>query len=104
MGISAQDLADKRDAGEEFFLLDVREQSEADFCKIEGSTLIPLGQIPMRFNEIPKNQPIIAYCHHGRRSDQALQFLKSQGFTDVLNLLGGIDAWSVDVDGDVPRY
>jgi rhodanese-related sulfurtransferase len=102
--ISAQELAVKLEAGEALFLLDVREQNEADFAKIENSTLIPLGQIPQRLDEIPKDQPIIAYCHHGRRSERALQFLKSQGFNDVLNMTGGIDAWSVSVDPEVPRY
>jgi rhodanese-related sulfurtransferase len=102
--ISVQELDEKRKANEAFFLLDVREPNEAAFCKIEGSTLIPLGEILQRFEEVPKDLPVIAYCHHGRRSERALAFLKSQGFTDVLNVKGGIDAWSLEIDPVVPRY
>jgi rhodanese-related sulfurtransferase len=102
--INVHKLAEKREAGEEFFLLDVREQNENDFCRIEGATLIPLGEILQRFEEIPKDRPVIAYCHHGRRSERALVFLKSQGFTEVFNVVGGIDAWSVEIDPTVPRY
>lgn len=97
-------LAGKKEAEESFFLLDVREPHEADLCKIEGSTLIPLGQIPQRLQEIPKDMPVVIYCHHGGRSARALQFLQSQGFNDVYNLKGGIDDWAVEIDPEMTRY
>lgn len=86
------------------FLLDVRETHEARFCKIEGSYLIPLGQLPLRLDELPRDCPLVVHCHHGGRSAQAVQYLKEQGFSDVRNLAGGIDAWSLQVDKELPRY
>ncbi len=86
------------------FLLDVREPDEADFCRIEGSTLIPLGALPHRLQDLPRDFPIVVYCHRGGRSARAVQLLKECGFGDVRNLKGGIEAWSVSVDRSVPRY
>lgn len=86
------------------FLLDVRESHEADFCRIEGSTLIPLGQLPQRLNELPRDFPIVVHCHHGGRSARAVRYLQEQGFGDVRNLVGGIEAWSLGADPAVPRY
>ncbi|MBO0862615.1 MAG: rhodanese, partial [Chloracidobacterium sp.] len=74
-------------------------------AKIEGSELKPLGQIPNWVNELTnKDEPIILHCHHGTRSDRACQYLAAQGFTNVKNLTGGIDEWSLNVDPSVPRY
>ena len=86
------------------FLVDVREPKEAAICMIEGSVLIPLGELPLRFNEIPRDQPIVVQCHHGGRSARAVQFLLDQGYEDVRNLAGGIEAWSLQVDPATPRY
>lgn len=97
-------LAGKQEAEEQFFLLDVREPHEADLCKIDGSMLIPLGQIPQRAQEIPKDLPVIIYCHHGGRSARALQFLQTQGFNEVYNVKGGIDAWAVEIEPEMVRY
>ncbi len=85
-------------------LLDVREPWENSLAKIEGSVLIPLGTLPQSLEQLDRNAEIVAYCHHGMRSADAMQFLLQQGFPSVKNLVGGIDAWSVQVDPSVPRY
>ncbi len=89
-------------------LLDVREAWEFELAAIrtEGArTLhIPMGQIPARLTEIDSTQPIVCICHHGVRSSQVVAFLERQGFDPVYNLAGGIEAWSTQVDPQVPRY
>lgn len=102
--IDAAALAAELEAGKDVFLLDVREQGEWQTCQIPGNTLIPLGQIPARLGEIPKDRRIVAYCHHGGRSGRALQYLEQQGFSDLTNLTGGIDAWAIAVDPEMTRY
>ena len=95
-----------RDAGTPFLLLDVRNPDENALAKIEGSTLIPMSELQSRLAELEprKNEPIVVHCHHGGRSLKATTFLRQQGFTQVQNMAGGIDAWSVSVDSSVPRY
>lgn len=102
--IEVQELKVLRDKKIPHLLLDVREPSEYNHCKIAGSVLIPLGELPGRFGELPKDRAIVVHCHHGGRSAQATLFLKKQGFLDVKNLSGGIDAWSCEIDPSVPRY
>ena len=89
-------------------LLDVREPWEAALASIQvsgaPSLLMPMSQVPARWQELDPQQPIICYCHHGMRSLQVVAFLQRQGFDSVLNLAGGIDAWSSEVDSAVPRY
>ena len=74
-------------------ILDVREQSEYDAGHIPGVTLIPLKDVPNRLNEIPKDKPVIVTCRSGNRSGQATDFLRQQGYTNVHNMTGGINAW-----------
>lgn len=102
--ITPKELKERLDKGDEVVLLDVREPWEHSLAKIEGSTLIPLGTLPQSMDKLDKGAEIIAYCHHGMRSADAMQFLLQQGFPVVKNLVGGIDAWSVQVDPAVPRY
>jgi rhodanese-related sulfurtransferase len=103
--ITAEELKAKKDAGEKLRLIDVREPSEYRTAKIEGSELKPLGQITTWANELTdKNEEVVLHCHHGMRSDRACQYLAAQGFTNVKNLTGGIDEWSLKVDPSVPRY
>ena len=87
-------------------LVDVREQDEWDIAKIPVAELLPLSQWPAiaieKFTD--KSQSLLIQCHHGARSARAAAWLLSQGFTDVTNLAGGIDAWSEQVDGSVARY
>jgi rhodanese-related sulfurtransferase len=85
-------------------LLDVREAWEYEKARIEGSTLIPMREIPSRIGEVDEDQEVVAICHHGGRSMQVAVFLEKQGFKRVHNLVGGIDAWARSVDPAVPQY
>jgi len=78
---------------DDVLILDVREQSEYDAGHIPGVTLIPLNDVPNRLNEIPKDKPVIVTCRSGNRSGQATDFLRQQGYTNVHNMTGGINAW-----------
>ena len=102
--ITPRELKSRLDKGEPLVLLDVREQWEYDLAKLGGSTLIPLATLPQSLAKLNRSSEIIAICHHGMRSADATNFLLQQGFPNVKNLVGGIDAWSVQVDGTVPRY
>jgi adenylyltransferase/sulfurtransferase len=102
--ITPRELKERLDKGEKIFLLDVREPWEHSLAKIDGSVLIPLGTIPQSLDKLDHDAEIVAYCHHGMRSGDAAAFLLQQGFKDVKNLIGGIDAWSIQVDPNVPRY
>ncbi|MFB3070908.1 MAG: rhodanese-like domain-containing protein, partial [Nitrospirales bacterium] len=92
------------DKGDTIFLLDVREPHEYSMAKIEGSVLIPLGELPTSLDKLNSNDEIVALCHRGMRSADAVGFLMQQGFSNVKNLIGGIDAWSLEIDPEVPRY
>lgn len=92
-------------AGEDIQLIDVREPMEFDYCRIVGSILIPLGEVPRRAAEIRTQGPVVLICHHGVRSAQALSYLQHRlGYENLLNLKGGIDAWSLQVDPSVAVY
>lgn len=98
------ELKQKLDNQASLFLLDVREPIEFRFAKIEGSVLIPLNQLSERLDELDKTHDIVVICHHGMRSLQAANYLVHYGFEHVSNLVGGIDAWSLQCDSKVPRY
>ncbi len=85
-------------------LLDVREPAELAQAAVAGATHIPMGDIPSRLNELDRAKVIVVMCHSGMRSRAVAEFLKSEGFQQVYNLAGGIDAWSREVDPSVPRY
>ena len=102
--ITPVELKKKMDAGETPFILDVREPNEYQINRIEGSTLIPLGELPRRYQELPKDREIIAQCKMGGRSAKAMDFLKSVGFPNVKNLRGGILEWIDTVDPSQPKY
>lgn len=85
-------------------LIDVREPWEFDYCRIEGSVLIPLGQLAARCAEVPGDRPLVIVCHHGNRSWHAAAMLLQSGFVDVYNLRGGVEEWAVDVDPTMRRY
>jgi monothiol glutaredoxin len=101
--LSPKELAEKQRGGEKIALYDVRSVSERDTAKIEGAILLDrAGQDQIL--RLPKDTTLVFHCHHGGRSQQAADFFLSQGFKNVYNLAGGIDAWSVEVDPSVPRY
>ena len=85
-------------------IIDVREPWEHELCHIEGTLHIPMGQIPARLAELASDRPLIVLCHHGMRSLQVAHYLLSQGYQDVTNLSGGIDAWARDVDPALALY
>lgn len=102
--ISAQELRRERGKKPNLILLDVREPREAEIARIEGSQLIPLRDLPRAIPNLPPDAEIVTLCHHGQRSLKARELLKGAGFARVRSLAGGIDAWSREVDDEVPRY
>lgn len=102
--ITPKDLKSRLDKGDKLVLVDVREPWEYALAKLQGSVLIPLATLPQALDKLDRQSEIIAYCHHGMRSADATGFLLQQGFANVKNLIGGIDAWSAQVDPSVPRY
>jgi sulfur-carrier protein adenylyltransferase/sulfurtransferase len=98
------DLKTRVDAGDDVFILDVREPNEYQICRIPGSVLIPLGELPRRYAELPKDKDIVAHCKMGGRSAKAQEFLQSVGFKRVKNLKGGILDWIDKVDPSQPKY
>jgi len=102
--ITVDQLKEKRENGNNLVVLDVREYHEYDIASIEDSVLIPLGELPDRLGELNEGDEIVVHCHHGSRSMRATRFLKDQGFKNVKNLQGGIDAWAEKYDPDMPRY
>jgi rhodanese-related sulfurtransferase len=102
--IDVKALAARLERGEPCYLLDVRQPWENQLAALPGSKLIPLHQLTARYQEIAEGVPIIVYCHHGIRSRSAALALEQLGFTNVYSLAGGIDAWSLEVDPQVPRY
>jgi len=85
-------------------LLDVREPWEFQTCHIEGSQLVPMGEIASRAPELDPVMEVVVICHHGGRSMQVAMFLEKQGFSEVINLAGGVDAWARTVDPGMPVY
>ncbi len=92
------------DRGENFVLVDVREPHEYQICRIPNARLIPLGEVPKRLNELDRNAEIVLHCKSGVRSGKAAAILREAGFPQVLNMKGGILAWSDKVDPSVPKY
>lgn len=104
--ILPQDVKARLDAGEPVYLLDVRQPEEYEYCRIEGSHLIPLDELPRRAGEVkpPTGATVVVYCHHGIRSLSGAAILQQFGAENVFSMAGGIDAWSQVVDPSVPRY
>ncbi len=103
--IGATELRQLRDQAQPCVLLDVREPWEFETAKIDGSLLMPMGDVPGRAHqELDPEARIIALCHHGMRSLNVAAWLRNQGFEQAQSLRGGIDEWSAVVDPKVPRY
>ncbi len=101
--IQPEELRQRLDAGEDIFILDVREPHEYQICNINGY-LIPLGDLPKRVHELDSSREIVAHCRSGVRSAKAVDFLRQAGFRKVKNLAGGVLAWSDRVDPKLPKY
>jgi adenylyltransferase/sulfurtransferase len=104
--ITVAELAAMMARGERLVLLDVRLPWEHELASLPGSQLLPLNELPARVGEIsaPEDALVVVYCHHGIRSLSGVALLQQAGFLRVASLAGGIDAWSVHVDPQVPRY
>jgi sulfur-carrier protein adenylyltransferase/sulfurtransferase len=101
--ITPKELKARFDRGDDIYVLDVREPHEYQICNI-GGHLIPLGELPLRAAELDSSQEIVAHCRSGKRSAEAVEFLRKAGFRKLWNLKGGILAWSDEVDPSVPKY
>jgi rhodanese-related sulfurtransferase len=77
---------------------------ELDICRLEGALHVPMAEIPAQTDNLPTNQLLVVICHHGARSQMVVDFLRSAGFDNAINLDGGIDAWACDIDQSMPRY
>lgn len=102
--ISVEDFRKMWNGENSPLLLDVREAHEHEICKIEGATLIPLGQIPEKIGELNPDIEIVVHCHHGGRSLKAAEYMLENGFSKVKSLKGGIDKWAEKFDPSMPRY
>jgi sulfur-carrier protein adenylyltransferase/sulfurtransferase len=102
--VTAEQLKQRIDAGENLFVLDVRNPNEFQICRIPGTVFLPLPELPTRFAEVPRDREVIVHCKSGMRSAKAIEFLKSQGYSKLANLTGGILAWAEKVDSGMARY
>jgi rhodanese-related sulfurtransferase len=103
--ITPEEVKLKRDQGEAFTLLDVREPWEFEAASIAGAKLVPMGDVPSRAHqELDPEDHIVVVCHHGVRSMNVTAWLRQQGFENVQSLRGGIDRWSREIDPSVPLY
>lgn len=91
-------------AAEKPLLLDVRETWEFDKARIEGSILVPMRSVPEKLAELDQDRETVVICHHGIRSRMVGRYLESQGFTNIINLSGGVAAWANDIDRQMPTY
>lgn len=98
--VTPTEVASTRDV----LLVDIREPFERDLCAIGGSLHVPMGEIPVRWQEVAKDLPIVLYCHSGIRSLYATRYLRAEGIDAVWSLEGGIDLWARSIDPEMPRY
>jgi rhodanese-related sulfurtransferase len=101
--IDPQSLRNMLEEKQDFFFLDCREPQEYEVARIDGATLIPMSELARRVDEIPRNKPVVVYCHHGMRSLNVALWLRSKSI-EAQSLAGGIDRWSAEIDPKVPRY
>jgi rhodanese-related sulfurtransferase len=101
--ITVQQLKEKLDSGEDFQLIDVREDFEYETSNI-GGLLIPLGGIVIEADKVSKDKPVVVMCRSGKRSAAAIMQLEQMGYTNLSNLKGGILAWAEDIDPDLVVY
>jgi len=102
--ISPREVKERLNRGEKVLLVDVREPWEYSQCRIAGSVLIPMGMIPANLQQLDGDDDVICYCHHGMRSLDVANWLRSQGVASAKSMAGGIDRWSMEIDPAIPRY
>ncbi|HTT63736.1 MAG TPA: rhodanese-like domain-containing protein [Bryobacteraceae bacterium] len=103
--IDPREVKRRLDAGDRIRLVDVREPFEHRQAHIAEATLIPMGNVPQALESLRAEAgQLVVFCHHGMRSLQVAEWLRRQGLEDCLSMAGGIDRWSLEIDGSVPRY
>ncbi|MGH7932455.1 MAG: rhodanese-like domain-containing protein [Candidatus Binataceae bacterium] len=102
--IAPTELKRRLDHGDQLVIVDVREPGEIAFAAFPRALQIPMGDIPSRLTELDPDAETVVLCHHGIRSAQVAMYLAHTGFEHILNLTGGIDAWSLEADSTTPRY
>ena len=102
--ITPKQLKSRLDAGEAIDIIDVREDWEVAQGMIANAIHIPMDDIPDAVDQISREKPVVVMCHTGRRSEQVALWMDTEGFDNVLNLVGGIDQWSREIDPSLPRY
>ena len=104
LDLTPGEFVEKRDSGELWQLLDVREHWEIEIASVDDSVVIPMSEIPRRIDELDLHAPIAVLCHGGFRSASVAAWLSENGATTVANISGGIDAWAMSVDKTLSRY
>ncbi len=102
--ITPLELKTRLNAGETITIIDVREPWEVDIASVADTLNIPMNSIPEALDRIPKNVPVAILCHHGNRSNQVTQWLRIQGYVNVINITGGIARWAEEIDPTIPQY
>lgn len=105
--MTPQEVVTLQQTGEKLFFIDVRETNEWALTRIEGAELIPMNTVPANLQALEGKSDegnLIVYCHHGTRSLQVVSWLRGQGVAGCYSMAGGIDRWSLEIDGSVPRY
>ncbi len=102
--LSPHEISNLLASEKDLCMIDVRQPWEVELCRIEGSLNIPLDTLGSRLEELPKNIPLITFCHHGVRSLEAAVILKNADFVSVTSMTGGIDAWAKEIDSSVGIY
>jgi adenylyltransferase/sulfurtransferase len=102
--ITPKDLKARLDKGEAILIIDVREDWEVQRASLPNTINIPMQDIPDSTDRIPQDKPVVIMCHSGGRSSQVVRWLEPQGYSNLINLAGGISAWSREVDSSVPQY
>ena len=101
--ITVQELKAMQDKKEDFQLIDIREEYEFDICNL-GGELIPMGDIMDNIDKVSKDKKVVVHCRSGKRSASVIQMLEQQGFTNLINLKGGIMAWAEEIDTEMAKY
>jgi sulfur-carrier protein adenylyltransferase/sulfurtransferase len=101
--LTVRELKQRLDAGDEVYILDVREPFEYQIANL-GGKLIPMNEVPRRVAEIDRNREIVVQCHAGGRSQRVAEWLKQNGYPRVVNLFGGIQAWANEIDPSMRKY
>ena len=102
--LDPHELVRLRAEGRAPVLVDCRERWEYDLARLEGALLVPLGELGQRLEDIPPEEDVVVYCHHGIRSRHAVALLRQAGLPRTQSLAGGLDRWSREIDPTVPRY